>query len=56
MESNDISVKILEKFDATKQESLHSENVPDPMDAEQTWPTQEEINMSMDDQKVYFTS
>lgn len=25
------------------QESLISENVPDPMDAEQTWPTEEEM-------------
>lgn len=24
-------------------ESLESENIPDPMDAEQTWPTEEEI-------------
>ncbi|PSN38440.1 Pre-rRNA-processing protein TSR1 [Blattella germanica] len=36
-------VNILEKADTTKQESLQSENIPDPMDAEQTWPTAEEL-------------
>ncbi|KAF4527217.1 hypothetical protein B566_EDAN010565, partial [Ephemera danica] len=35
--------KLLEKADPAQQESLVSENVPDPMDAEQTWPTQEEL-------------
>ncbi|XP_032663678.1 pre-rRNA-processing protein TSR1 homolog [Odontomachus brunneus] len=29
--------------DPNKQESLESENIPDPMDAEQTWPTEEEL-------------
>lgn len=29
--------------DILLQESLQSENTPDPMDAEQTWPTEEEI-------------
>jgi pre-rRNA-processing protein TSR1 len=35
--------KVLDKADPTLQESLISENVPDPMDAEQTWPTAEEL-------------
>ncbi|KAK0086595.1 hypothetical protein PV325_002904 [Microctonus aethiopoides] len=39
----DGQVRILEKADPQKQESLESENIPDPMDAEQTWPTDEEI-------------
>lgn len=29
--------------DPTKQTSLQRENIPDEMDAEQTWPTDEEI-------------
>lgn len=45
-------IKILEKADSAKQESLVSENVPDPMDAEQTWPTNEEIEMTENEQKV----
>ncbi|XP_023230293.1 pre-rRNA-processing protein TSR1 homolog [Centruroides sculpturatus] len=36
-------VEVLEKADASKQESLDSENVLDPMEGEQTWPTEEEI-------------
>lgn len=35
--------RLLEKADPAKQESLVSENIPDPMDAEQTWPTAEEL-------------
>ncbi|KAG8298608.1 ribosome biogenesis protein tsr1 [Homalodisca vitripennis] len=35
--------KILAVADPQKQESLDMENVPDPMDAEQTWPTEEEM-------------
>lgn len=50
---SDENVKILEKFDLAKQESLDIENVPDPMDAEQTWPTQEEIEMAESEQKVF---
>ncbi|KZC09196.1 PREDICTED: pre-rRNA-processing protein TSR1 homolog [Dufourea novaeangliae] len=37
------SVRVLERADSKKQESLVSENIPDPMDAEQTWPTEEEL-------------
>ncbi|NWZ20947.1 TSR1 protein, partial [Asarcornis scutulata] len=36
-------VKLLMKADASKQESLQSEVVPDPMEGEQTWPTEEEL-------------
>lgn len=36
-------VKILMKADTSKQESLQSEVVPDPMEGEQTWPTEEEL-------------
>ncbi|KFP26410.1 Pre-rRNA-processing protein TSR1, partial [Colius striatus] len=36
-------VKVLMKPDPTKQESLQSEVVPDPMEGEQTWPTEEEL-------------
>lgn len=47
-----VFVKVLERFDPAKQESLDSENVPDPLDAEQTWPTEEEIQMAEEEQKV----
>jgi pre-rRNA-processing protein TSR1 len=43
MESMDEEVKVLEKSNPLHQESLVSENVPDPMDGEQTWPTEEEM-------------
>ncbi|KAK2525471.1 Tsr1 isoform A [Columba livia] len=36
-------VKVLMKVDPHKQESLQSEVVPDPMEGEQTWPTEEEL-------------
>uniref|UniRef100_A0A4W3IQ86 Pre-rRNA-processing protein TSR1 homolog n=1 Tax=Callorhinchus milii TaxID=7868 RepID=A0A4W3IQ86_CALMI len=36
-------VKVLMKADPSKQESLESEVVPDPMEGEQTWPTEEEL-------------
>ena len=35
--------RLLEKADPGKQESLMSEVVPDPMEGEQTWPTEEEL-------------
>ncbi|XP_050525222.1 pre-rRNA-processing protein TSR1 homolog [Daktulosphaira vitifoliae] len=38
-----IQPTVLETADPKVQESLISENIPDPMDAEQTWPTEEEI-------------
>lgn len=34
---------VLYTADSEKQESLESEIIPDPMDAEQTWPTEEEL-------------
>ncbi|XP_043462777.1 pre-rRNA-processing protein TSR1 homolog [Leptopilina heterotoma] len=43
--------KILEEADPTKQESLQAENVIDPMDAEQTWPTEDELKEAEDAQK-----
>lgn len=53
MEVNEeLCIKVLEKADPAKLESLESENIPDPMDAEQTWPTNEEIEMAEKEQKV----
>ncbi|CAH0407921.1 unnamed protein product [Chilo suppressalis] len=46
MEAEVTKVTVLQVADSTKQESLTSENIPDPMDAEQTWPTEEEIEQS----------
>ncbi|XP_061709912.1 pre-rRNA-processing protein TSR1 homolog [Cydia pomonella] len=43
MDAEVVKVTVLQVADSAKQESLDSENVPDPMDAEQTWPTEEEI-------------
>ncbi|KAL2720052.1 pre-rRNA-processing protein TSR1 [Vespula squamosa] len=40
---SDISVRVLERADCNRQESLESENIQDLMDAEQTWPTEEEL-------------
>ncbi|XP_048269469.1 pre-rRNA-processing protein TSR1 homolog [Bombus terrestris] len=37
------STRVLARADPGKQESLESENILDPMDAEQTWPTEEEL-------------
>ncbi|KAL1139180.1 hypothetical protein AAG570_009239 [Ranatra chinensis] len=45
------SFRLLEVADPTKQESLERENIPDPMDAEQTWPTDEEIATAEEDRK-----
>ncbi|CAG4976638.1 unnamed protein product [Colias eurytheme] len=44
MDAEVTKVTILQTADPAKQESLVAENVPDPMDAEQTWPTEEEID------------
>ncbi|KAK2537471.1 Tsr1 [Columba guinea] len=41
-------VKVLMKVDPHKQESLQSEVVPDPMEGEQTWPTEEELQEAED--------
>lgn len=49
-------VRILEKADPAKQESLDAENVVDPMDAEQTWPTAEELRLADEEQKKVCSS
>ena len=36
-------LKIIAKADPAEQESLQAEVVPDPMEGEQTWPTEEEL-------------
>ncbi|XP_060703903.1 pre-rRNA-processing protein TSR1 homolog isoform X2 [Hemiscyllium ocellatum] len=41
-------LKVLMKADSRKQESLESEVVPDPMEGEQTWPTDEELQEAED--------
>lgn len=52
-DSMDVStIRVLEKADPMKQESLQSVNIPDPMDAEQTWPTEEELKMAENEQKM----
>lgn len=43
MDAEITKVSVLQVADPAKQESLISENIPDPMNAEQTWPTDEEI-------------
>uniref|UniRef100_A0A914WYA7 Pre-rRNA-processing protein TSR1 homolog n=1 Tax=Plectus sambesii TaxID=2011161 RepID=A0A914WYA7_9BILA len=40
----DEGAKVLEVADQAKQTSLQSEVVPDPMEGEQTWPTQEDLD------------
>lgn len=45
-------VKVLMKADPSAQESLQSEVVPDPMEGEQTWPTEEELKEAEDSLKV----
>lgn len=44
-------VRVIAKADPNKQTSLQTENIPDPMDAEQTWPTEEEIAQSQQENK-----
>lgn len=53
MDTDETVIRLLEKCDPSKQETLESENIPDPMDAEQTWPTEEEMKMAQDDGKVF---
>ncbi len=36
-------IRILDTADHRLQTSLQTENEPDPMDAEQTWPTEDEL-------------
>ncbi|KAJ7416386.1 Pre-rRNA-processing protein TSR1 like protein [Willisornis vidua] len=45
-------IKVLMKADPSKQESLQSEVVPDPMEGEQTWPTEEELQEAEDSLKA----
>ncbi|ELV11152.1 Pre-rRNA-processing protein TSR1 like protein [Tupaia chinensis] len=40
--------KVLMKADPAKQESLQTEVIPDPMEGEQTWPTEEELSEAHD--------
>ncbi|MEE6469158.1 hypothetical protein FKM82_008521 [Ascaphus truei] len=44
----DEDVKVLMRANTTVQESLQSEVVPDPMEGEQTWPTEEELKEAED--------
>lgn len=37
-------LKVLMKADPDRQESLQTEVIPDPMEGEQTWPTEEELS------------
>ncbi|XP_004594101.2 pre-rRNA-processing protein TSR1 homolog [Ochotona princeps] len=41
-------IKVLMKADPEKQESLQTEVIPDPMEGEQTWPTEEELREADD--------
>ncbi|KAJ8680319.1 hypothetical protein QAD02_016106 [Eretmocerus hayati] len=51
----DGEVKVLAVADPDKQESLESENIPDPMDEEQTWPTNEELRLADLERKQVIT-
>lgn len=46
MEAEVTKLSVLQAADPSKQESLVTENVPNLMDAEQTWPTEEEIEQA----------
>ncbi|XP_004483804.1 pre-rRNA-processing protein TSR1 homolog [Dasypus novemcinctus] len=41
-------LKVLMKADPNRQESLQSEVIPDPLEGEQTWPTEEELSEAND--------
>ncbi|XP_004857212.1 pre-rRNA-processing protein TSR1 homolog isoform X2 [Heterocephalus glaber] len=41
-------LKVLMKADPSRQESLQTEVIPDPMDGEQTWPTEDELSEAKD--------
>ena len=43
MEESEEYVNVLDKVVPSQQESLECENIPDPMEGEQTWPTEEEL-------------
>ena len=42
-EEGEGDVRILNKADPSRQESLQTEVIPDPLAGEQTWPTDEEL-------------
>ncbi|XP_064632502.1 pre-rRNA-processing protein TSR1 homolog [Lineus longissimus] len=42
-EFGESSIRVLERADRGQQESLQCEVIPDPMEGEQTWPTEEEL-------------
>uniref|UniRef100_G1S5U2 Pre-rRNA-processing protein TSR1 homolog n=1 Tax=Nomascus leucogenys TaxID=61853 RepID=G1S5U2_NOMLE len=42
-------LKVLMKADPDRQESLQAEVIPDPMEGEQTWPTEEELSEAKDE-------
>uniref|UniRef100_A0A670ZAT3 Pre-rRNA-processing protein TSR1 homolog n=1 Tax=Pseudonaja textilis TaxID=8673 RepID=A0A670ZAT3_PSETE len=44
-------VKVLSTADPAKQESLQAEGVPDPMEGEQTWPSEEELKEAEESRK-----
>lgn len=46
-----LTSQVLEVSDPSKRTSLMSENVPDEMDAEQTWPTEKEMEAAKEKQK-----
>ncbi|EHH24355.1 Pre-rRNA-processing protein TSR1-like protein [Macaca mulatta] len=45
-------LKVLMRADPDRQESLQAEVIPDPMEGEQTWPTEEELNFLKESSKV----
>lgn len=47
----DDEVRLLAKPDPNKQTTLQKENIPDEMDAEQTFPTEDEIKLAREDTK-----
>lgn len=49
-EHSSLEFQVLQVADPKKQASLDTENIPDPMDAEQTWPTEEEIKSAEEEQ------
>lgn len=48
----DEDMKLLARADPAFQESLQSEVEPDPMEGEQTWPTDEELREAEGDSKA----
>lgn len=51
----DEDMKLLARADPAFQESLQSEVEPDPMEGEQTWPTDEELKEAEGDSKQSIT-